>query len=142
MLGALVKKEVNKKYRLLELELDYIFKTILLLKKKKYAALKIENITEAGQYTTTMECKVRSHSLTLPPLLGRRRRRLLRRRERRCASCESNEYGFGWTNVSPFRNSRAIPPTRLKCYTYDTKVWALCQGAKGPRGILCRPAKP
>jgi hypothetical protein len=38
MLGALVKKEVNKKYRLLELELDYIFKTILLLKKKKYAA--------------------------------------------------------------------------------------------------------
>ena len=57
MLGALVKKEVNKRYKLLELELDYIFKTILLLKKKKYAALKIENITEAGQYTTTMECK-------------------------------------------------------------------------------------
>jgi hypothetical protein len=47
MLGALVKKEVNKRYKLLELELDYIFKTILLLKKKKYAALKIENITEA-----------------------------------------------------------------------------------------------
>lgn len=42
-IGSLVKKEVNKKYRLLEIELDYIFKTILLLKKKKYAALKVRS---------------------------------------------------------------------------------------------------
>lgn len=34
--------QVNKRYRLLEIEMDGIFKRMLLLKKKKYAALKIE----------------------------------------------------------------------------------------------------
>ena len=38
-LGAKVKKEVNSLYRALELEIDGIFKSMLLLKKKKYAAL-------------------------------------------------------------------------------------------------------
>ncbi len=41
-LGERVKKEVNKRYRLLEIELDGIFKRMLLLKKKKYAAIKLE----------------------------------------------------------------------------------------------------
>lgn len=41
-LGEQVKKEVNKRYRLLEIELDGIFKRMLLLKKKKYAAIKLE----------------------------------------------------------------------------------------------------
>ena len=41
-LGGRVKKEVNKRYRLLEIELDGIFKRMLLLKKKKYAAIKLE----------------------------------------------------------------------------------------------------
>ncbi|MCO5547461.1 hypothetical protein L7F22_000911 [Adiantum nelumboides] len=35
-------KEVNKKYKLLEIDLDGIFKRMLLLKKKKYAAVKME----------------------------------------------------------------------------------------------------
>ena len=48
---------MNKKYKLLELELDYIFKSMLLLKKKKYAALKIEKINNDGTYVTSMECK-------------------------------------------------------------------------------------
>lgn len=47
-LGASVKREVNKRYRLLEIELDAVFKTMLLLKKKKYAAIKLEPTAEAG----------------------------------------------------------------------------------------------
>lgn len=41
-LGELVKKEVNKLYRTLELEIDGIFRSMLLLKKKKYAAKTVE----------------------------------------------------------------------------------------------------
>jgi DNA polymerase elongation subunit (family B) len=38
-MGEEVKSAVNKLYRLLEIEIDGLFKTMLLLKKKKYAAL-------------------------------------------------------------------------------------------------------
>ena len=38
-LGQKVKQEVNKLYKLLELEIDGIFRSMLLLKKKKYAAI-------------------------------------------------------------------------------------------------------
>ncbi len=38
-LGQKVKAEVNKLYKLLEIDIDGIFKSMLLLKKKKYAAL-------------------------------------------------------------------------------------------------------
>ncbi len=41
-LGHIIKKEVNKRYRLLEIEMDGVFKRMLLLKKKKYAAVKVE----------------------------------------------------------------------------------------------------
>lgn len=34
--------QVNKRYKLLEIEMDAIFKCMLLLKKKKYAAVKVE----------------------------------------------------------------------------------------------------
>lgn len=40
-IGQKVKSEVNKGHKLLEIEIDGIFKTLLLLKKKKYAALKV-----------------------------------------------------------------------------------------------------
>ena len=53
--GNAVKKEVNKRYKLLEIEMDGIYKCMLLLKKKKYAAVKIvesgpgpENRKEVG----------------------------------------------------------------------------------------------
>lgn len=36
-----VKRAVNKRYKLLEIELDGIYKSMLLLKKKKYAAMKV-----------------------------------------------------------------------------------------------------
>lgn len=47
-LGERVKKEVNKRYRLLEIELDGVFKRMLLLKKKKYAAIKLEQGPDGG----------------------------------------------------------------------------------------------
>ncbi|KAK2155699.1 hypothetical protein LSH36_233g04020 [Paralvinella palmiformis] len=43
-LGNKVKNEVNKLYRLLEIDIDGVFKTMLLLKKKKYAAVSITKI--------------------------------------------------------------------------------------------------
>lgn len=47
-MGGEVKRQVNKHYRMLEIEIDGIFKCMLLLKKKKYAAVKIER-TRDGQ---------------------------------------------------------------------------------------------
>ena len=40
-LGEKVKREVNKLYKTLELEIDGVFKSMLLLKKKKYAAVTV-----------------------------------------------------------------------------------------------------
>eukprot|EP00946_MAST-07B_sp_MAST-7B-sp1_P002978 g2978.t1 len=42
-IGRKVKREVNKLYRLLEIEIDGVYKTMLLLKKKKYAAIMVED---------------------------------------------------------------------------------------------------
>lgn len=41
-MGKRLKAEVNMDYKCLEIEIDGVFKSLLLLKKKKYAALKIE----------------------------------------------------------------------------------------------------
>ncbi len=41
-MGKKLKAEVNILYKCLEIEIDGVFKSLLLLKKKKYAALKIE----------------------------------------------------------------------------------------------------
>jgi len=43
-MAALVKKEVNKVYRCLEIDVDGVFKSILLLRKKKYAALMLRDL--------------------------------------------------------------------------------------------------
>lgn len=42
-MGQKLKHEVNQLYKCLEIEIDGLFKSMLLLKKKKYAALVIEN---------------------------------------------------------------------------------------------------
>ncbi|KAL2085873.1 hypothetical protein ACEWY4_019193 [Coilia grayii] len=55
-LGNKVKSEVNKLYKLLEIDIDGVFKSLLLLKKKKYAALMVEHHGE-GRYTTKQELK-------------------------------------------------------------------------------------
>jgi len=48
-LGQIIKKEVNKRYRLLEIEMDGVFKCMLLLKKKKYAAVKVERAADGTE---------------------------------------------------------------------------------------------
>ena len=57
LLGAKIKKAVNERYRLLEIELDGIFQKLLLLKKKKYAALVVEEEKADGQIVTKLETK-------------------------------------------------------------------------------------
>eukprot|EP00951_Prasinocladus_malaysianus_P026379 scaffold234105_cov47-Prasinocladus_malaysianus.AAC.1 len=55
-MGQAVKKEVNKRYRLLEIEVDGVYKSMLLLKKKKYAAMKAE-LLPSGEVRLEMEQK-------------------------------------------------------------------------------------
>ncbi|XP_039983546.1 DNA polymerase alpha catalytic subunit isoform X2 [Xiphias gladius] len=55
-LGNKVKAEVNKLYKLLEIDIDGVFKSLLLLKKKKYAALVVEHHGE-GQFSVRQELK-------------------------------------------------------------------------------------
>lgn len=51
-----MKAEVNKLYKLLEIDIDGVFKSLLLLKKKKYAALVVDNHGD-GRYTVKQELK-------------------------------------------------------------------------------------
>ncbi|GFQ96687.1 DNA polymerase alpha catalytic subunit, partial [Trichonephila clavata] len=55
-LGNKVKAEINKLYRLLEIDIDGIYKPMLLLKKKKYAALSLTLLSN-GQVVTKEEMK-------------------------------------------------------------------------------------
>ncbi|XP_067343066.1 DNA polymerase alpha catalytic subunit isoform X2 [Channa argus] len=55
-LGNKVKAEINKLYKLLEIDIDGVFKSLLLLKKKKYAALVVDNHGE-GRYSVKQELK-------------------------------------------------------------------------------------
>ncbi|XP_057680198.1 DNA polymerase alpha catalytic subunit isoform X1 [Corythoichthys intestinalis] len=55
-LGNKVKAEVNKLYKLLEIDIDGVFKSLLLLKKKKYAALVVEQQGD-GRYSVKQELK-------------------------------------------------------------------------------------
>ena len=51
-----IKNTVNEQFRLLEIDIDGIFRCMLLLKKKKYAALTIEKKADGG-YSTKQELK-------------------------------------------------------------------------------------
>lgn len=55
-IGSNIKKAVNKSYRQLELEVDGVFKYMLLLKKKKYAAVTISK-TKSGEIKLEQEHK-------------------------------------------------------------------------------------
>lgn len=55
-MGNKLKHEVNQLYKCLEIEIDGIFKSMLLLKKKKYAALIVEN-PQTPEEKTTVELK-------------------------------------------------------------------------------------
>ena len=54
-LGAQIKQAVNKLYKLLELDIDGVFRYMLLLKKKKYAAVTVEKVN--GQLVDNQELK-------------------------------------------------------------------------------------
>lgn len=60
-IGNQVKREVNKLYKSLELDLDGVFKSMLLLKKKKYAALVVVEHAD-GTISYEKEMKVRGQS--------------------------------------------------------------------------------
>ena len=55
-IGRKIKAEVNKLYNLLEIEIDGVYKSMLLLKKKKYAALSVVKDPE-GKYHVEKETK-------------------------------------------------------------------------------------
>jgi len=46
LLRSQVKAEVNKLYHLLDIGIDRIYKSLLLLKKKKYVALSVQNYVQ------------------------------------------------------------------------------------------------
>ena len=47
-LGEEAKRAINKHYKLLEIDIDGVFKSMLLLKKKKYAAVKMVSAPGGG----------------------------------------------------------------------------------------------
>ena len=47
-ISAEFKKHVNEQYKLLEIDLDGVFQRLLLLQKKKYAAIKMEDATRTS----------------------------------------------------------------------------------------------
>ncbi|KAJ7065309.1 DNA polymerase family B-domain-containing protein [Mycena amicta] len=55
------KKAVNEQYKLLEIDLDGIFKRLLLLQKKKYAALKVEDGTKTSTEVKGLDMKRREY---------------------------------------------------------------------------------
>ncbi|XP_063224036.1 DNA polymerase alpha catalytic subunit isoform X2 [Bacillus rossius redtenbacheri] len=55
-IGHKIKTEVNRMYRQVELDIDGVFKYMLLLKKKKYAAVTVTRLP-SGQFVTQQEVK-------------------------------------------------------------------------------------
>ncbi|PSN33886.1 DNA polymerase alpha catalytic subunit [Blattella germanica] len=55
-IGNKIKAEINKLYKQVELDIDGVFKYMLLLKKKKYAAVTISRLPN-GDFTTNQELK-------------------------------------------------------------------------------------
>ncbi|KAI7858123.1 DNA polymerase family B-domain-containing protein [Circinella umbellata] len=55
-IGNMMKKKVNERYNLMEIDIDGFFKHLLLLKKKKYAALLVEEKPD-GTLSETVETK-------------------------------------------------------------------------------------
>ena len=49
-IGEKIKSDVNKRYKCLEIETDGVFRSLLLLKKKKYAALVYEDLNDPNSY--------------------------------------------------------------------------------------------
>ncbi|TFY64658.1 hypothetical protein EVJ58_g2476 [Rhodofomes roseus] len=61
-ISATFKKAVNDRYKLLEIDLDGIFQRLLLLQKKKYAAIKVEDGTRTTTEIKGLDMKRREYS--------------------------------------------------------------------------------
>ncbi|KAJ1909617.1 DNA-directed DNA polymerase alpha catalytic subunit pol1 [Tieghemiomyces parasiticus] len=66
-IGRDFKKKINERYRLLELDIDGIFQRMLLLKKKKYAALTIKEDPNANPVPVKSEPTDPNNPPVLPP---------------------------------------------------------------------------
>ena len=55
-LGNYIKSQINEKHKLLEIDIDSVYKRLLLLKKKKYAALAV-TLSNDGNYSESFEIK-------------------------------------------------------------------------------------
>ncbi|KAH9479795.1 DNA polymerase alpha catalytic subunit [Psilocybe cubensis] len=60
-ISALFKKAVNDRYKLLEIDLDGVFQRLLLLQKKKYAALKVDDGTKTSTEIKGLDMKRREY---------------------------------------------------------------------------------
>ena len=60
-ISAEFKKAVNDRYKLLEIDLDGIFQRLLLLQKKKYAAIKVEDGTRTSTEVKGLDMKRREY---------------------------------------------------------------------------------
>lgn len=55
-IGRELQSKINKKYKYLQIDIDYVFQKMLLLKKKKYAAVKVLSF-DGKQFTTQRETR-------------------------------------------------------------------------------------
>ena len=60
-ISAELKKAVNDRYKLLEIDLDGILQRLLLLQKKKYAAIKVEDETRTSVEIKGLDMKRREY---------------------------------------------------------------------------------
>ncbi|KAG6815278.1 hypothetical protein H0H93_010352 [Arthromyces matolae] len=61
-ISAEFKKAVNERYKLLEIDLDGVFQRLLLLQKKKYAAIKVEDGSRTSTEIKGLDMKRREYS--------------------------------------------------------------------------------
>lgn len=54
-IGTKLQSEINRHYKLLEIEIDGVFRSILLLKKKKYAAVTVTRVQNQLQFATEVK---------------------------------------------------------------------------------------
>ena len=64
-IGQQIKQSINKLYKLLEIELDGVFKSLLLLRKKKYAALKLVDINAIESADKALETLIETKGLDM-----------------------------------------------------------------------------
>ena len=60
-IAAQFKRQVNEQYKLLEIDLDGVFQRLLLLQKKKYAAVKMEDENRTSVEVKGLDMKRREY---------------------------------------------------------------------------------